>query len=90
MGRLGKYDDLVKKLQDGLELNLLSNLEEFVENFICESVFTEVVEEMIKRGDFDDAVYDRFVSGDNTMIDDFCNDCEDKCTDDCPGRHLRG
>jgi len=44
---------------------------------------------MVADGKFDEAVYDRFCNS-NNMIDRFCNECDHKCSDDCPGRRLRG
>ena len=90
INKLTKYNGWVKKMQTSLEVALLYKIEEFMDEFMCSDSFIEIIEELIKDGQFDDVIYDRFISGNNTMIDDFCDDCENKCEDTCPGRHLRG
>jgi hypothetical protein len=87
MGRLRNYDKWVRKMQTSLEAALFYKIEDFIEDFVCSNDFVEIVEGLIKEGEYDDAVHDRFTSA---LVDDFCADCENRCTDTCPGYRLRG
>ena len=60
MGRLTKYDEWVKKMQTNLEVALLYKMEDFIEEFMCSDNFVDIIEGLIKDGQFDDAVRDRF------------------------------
>ena len=89
MGRLSKYKPFVKKMQSGLEASLFYKLEDFMMDFMCSNDFLEVVEGLIKEGEYDDAVYNRVKDSDD-LTNAFCGGCKNKCTVVCRGYHLRG
>ena len=88
MGRLRNYDEFVKKMQTSLEVALLYKIEDFMEDFVCSNDFVEIIEGLIKEGEYDQAVYDRVKDSDD-LTNAFCGGCKNKCKNTCPGFHLK-
>jgi len=83
---VSKSDKFIKELQTEVGARILELTETTLGDILASDAFVEAVEGLIKEGEFDDAVADRFASSDG-LIEGFCEECDHRCSmDNCPRR----
>jgi hypothetical protein len=90
MTRISKSNEVVKRFKVDFGAEILQAIDDVFDEILCSNQFVVMVESLIEEGEFDDAVYDRFVSGEGDLVNKLCDDCSEKCSDDCPGMYLKG